>query len=156
MLQEMQLSEIFSGLGRDRFDAVLALVSMGSLKTFKVYDTFKIRTHLSKLNRERLRNAAPKLWARIQQGDEDLAKEIAQGALISHMDFIIEALDFLQIPHDGYGFFDKDAEASEKLVDGWQARVCDEFREKRPEALVLLYVNHLEWEMGEPAEAFTG
>lgn len=152
----MQLSEIYAGLGRDRFDAVLAAVSMGSLKTFKVYDTFKIRTHLSKLNRERLRNAAPKLWARIEQGDEDLAKEIAQGALISHMDFIVEALDFLEIPHDGHGFFDKDAEASGKLVDGWQARLHGEFREKYPEALVLLYINHLEWEMGEPAAAFTG
>ena len=144
------------GLGRERFDAVLAAVSMGSLKTFKVYDTFKIRTHLTKLNRERLRNSAPKLWARIEQGDEDLAKEIAQGALISHMDFIVEALDFLEIPHDGHGFFDKDAEASEKLVDGWQARLHQEFREKHPEALVLLYVNHLEWEMGEPTTAFTG
>jgi hypothetical protein len=152
----MQLSEIYAGLGRDRFDAVLATVSMGSLKTFKVYDAFKIRTHLSKLNRERLRNAAPKLWARIEQGDEDLAKEIAQGALISHMNFIVEALDFLEIPHDGHGFFDKDAEASEKLVDGWQARLYGEFREKYPDALVLLYINHLEWEMGEPAAAFTG
>jgi hypothetical protein len=72
------------------------------------------------------------------------------------MDFIVEALDFLEIPHDGHGFFDKDAEASEKLVDGWQARLYGEFREKYPEALVLLYVNHLEWEMGEPTAAFTG
>lgn len=152
----MQLSEIYAGLGRDRFDAVLATVSMGALKTFKVYDTFKIRTHLSKLSRERLRNAAPRLWARIEQGDEDLAKEIAQGALISHMPFIVAALDFLGIPHDGNGFFDKDAEASEKLVDGWQARLYEEFRQKYPEALVLLYINHLEWEMGEPTAAFTG
>jgi len=152
----MQLSEIYTGLGRDRFDEVLATVFMGSLKTFKVYDTFKIRTHLSKLNRERLKNAAPKLWTRIDQGDEDLAKEIAQGALVSHMDFVVEVLDFLEIPHDGHGFFDKDAEASEKLVDGWQARIYGEFREKYPEALVLLYVNHLDWEMAEPTAAFTG
>jgi len=134
----------------------LAAVSMGALKTFKVYDAFKIRTHLSKLNRERLRNAAPKLWARIEQGDEDLAKEVAQGALVSHMDLVVEALDFLEIPHDGNGFFDKDAEASEKLVDGWQSRLFEALREKYPESLVLLYINHLEWEMGEPTAAFTG
>lgn len=152
----MQLSDIYHGLGRDRFDAVLSTVSMGSLKTFKVYETFKIRTHLNKLNRERLKNAAPRLWARIEEGDQDLAKEIAQGALVSHMDFVVGALDLLEIPHDGHGFFDKDAEASEKLTDGWQKRVFDEFREKYTEALVLLYINHLDWEMSEPTEVFTG
>ena len=48
-----------------------------------------------------------------------------------------------------WGLFDRS-------VDGWQARLYEEFRGKYPEALVLLYVNHLDWEMGEPTAAFTG
>lgn len=152
----MELSDIYLGLGRDRFDDVLGTVSMGSLKTFQVFESFKIRTRLSKLNRSRLRLAAPKLWARIEDGDQDLAKEIAQGCLVSHMDFVVSALDFLGIPHDGHGFFEKEAEATEKLVDGWQAKVFGEFKDKYPPALVLLYVNHLDWEMQEPTEVFVG
>lgn len=152
----MELSEIYAGLGRERFDEVLASVSMGSLKTFQVYETFKVRTRLSKLNRDRLRKAGPRLWARIAEGDEDVAKEIAQGALVSNMEFVVEALDFLGIAHDGSGFFDKDAEASEKLTEGWQGRLFSEFRERFSEALVLLYINHLDWEMGEPTEVFLG
>ena len=153
---EMELSDIYLGLGRDRFDDILATVSMGSLKTFQVYETFKIRTRLSKLNRDRLKKAAPKLWSRIEEGDQDLAKEIAQGSLVSHMDFVVAVLDFLEIPHDGRGFFEKDAEATAKLADGWQARVFGEFKETHPVALVLLYINHLDWEMSEPTEVFTG
>jgi hypothetical protein len=152
----MELSEIYIGLGRDRFDDILGTVAMGSLKTFKVYETFKIRARLSKLNRDRLKKAAPKLWARLEEGDQELAKEIAQGSLVSHMDFVVAALDFLEIPHDGHGFFEKDAEASDKLVDGWQARLFSEFKDSHPMALVLLYINHLDWEMSDPTEVFAG
>ena len=99
---------------------------------------------------------AMKLWSRIEEGDQDLTKEIAQGSLVSHMDFVVAVLDFLEIPHDGHGFFEKDAEATDKLADGWQARVFGEFKESHPVALVLLYINHLDWEMSEPTEVFTG
>ncbi len=129
---------------------------MGGLKTFQVYESFKIRTRLTKLNRDRLRKAAPRLWERIEQGDEDLAKELAQGVLISHIRFVAEALDFLGIEHDGNGFFDKDADLDKKLSDGWRQRLLEEFKERYPESLILLYVNHLDWERGETEEVFLG
>ena len=152
----MTLSEVFTALGRERFDALLRLISIGSLKTYKVYDGFKIRTRLPKLNRERLRKAAERLWERLGEGDEDLAREISQGVLVSHIEFVVETLDFLGIPHDGAGFFDKDAQADDQLTEGWQARVLEHFRDDRPEALILLYINHLDWELGKPESAFTG
>ncbi len=152
----MELTEVYRKLGRERFDDLLRCVSMGGLKTFKVYETFKIRTRLTKLNRDRLRKAAPRLWERIEQGDQDLAKELAQGILVSHIGFVAEVLDFLGIPHDGNGFFDQNANVNEKLTEGWQARVLDEFRERYPEPLILLYVNHLDWEQGEMEDVFRG
>ena len=154
--KEMELSEVYRGLGRERFGDLLRCVSMGGLKTFQVYESFKIRTRLSKLNRDRLRKAAPRLWERIEQGDEDLAKELAQGVLVSQIGFVVEALDFLGIEHDGNGFFDKDAKVDEKLIEGWQSRVLEQFRDSHPEALILLYVNHLEWEQGDKSEVFLG
>lgn len=153
----MTLSEVFRGLGRERFDAVLKAVSMGALKTYQVYETFKIRTHLSKLNRDRLRKAGPRLWERLEAGDDDdLARELAQGALVSNLDLVVDVLDFLEIPHDGNGFFDKDASAEERLTDGWQERAVKEFKEKHPEPLLLLYLNHLHLELGEPENVFLG
>ena len=154
--KEMELTEVYRGLGRERFEELLRSVSMGGLKTFQIYESFKIRTRMPKLNRDRLRKAVPRLWERIEQGDEDLAKELAQGVLVSHIQFVAEALDFLGIEHDGNGFFDKDANVEEKLTDGWQARVLEQFRERYSESLVLLYVNHLEWEQGEQEEVFLG
>lgn len=152
----MTLSGVFRELGRERFDAVLRAVSMGSLKTYQAYETFKIRTRLSKLNRDRLRKAAPRLWERLEQGEEDLARELAQGALVSNIGLVVDVLDFLEIPHDGNGFFDKDASGEERLTEGWEKRVFDEFREKHPEPLLLLYINHLHFELGEPDAVFVG
>lgn len=152
----MTLSEVFTALGRERFDALLRLISIGSLKTYKVYDSFKVRARLHKLNRENLRKAAHRLWERLGEGDEDLAREISQGVLVSHIEFVVDTLDFLGIPHDGAGFFDKDAQADDQLTEGWQERVYERFREEQPEPLVLLYINHLDWELGKPEEAFTG
>ncbi len=150
----MTLSEVFTGLGRDRFDAILRGVSMGALKTYKVHEAFKVRTRLIKLNRDRLRKAAPRLWDRLVEGDAELARELAQGTLVSNLTMIVDVLDFLEVPHDGNGFFDKDDEAKERLTEGWQGRVLAEFGERYPEPLLLLYVNHLEWEMNEPEEVF--
>jgi len=152
----MKLTEIFQELGRERFDELLRLVSMGSLKTYKIYEGFKIRTRLTKLNRDRLRSAAPRLWERVEQGDEDLAREIAQGILVSRLDFVTQALDFLEIPHDGNGFYDKDAKSDDYLKEGWRERLLERFRDEQPEALALFYINHLAWELEEPAGVFTG
>jgi hypothetical protein len=150
----MELSEVYRALGRERFDEMIGLVSMGSLRTYHLFDNFKVHLRLNKLNREHMRKAAPKLWERLQQGDEALAREIAQAVLVSHLTFVIEVLNFLEIPHDGSGFFDKTGTAAEKLGEGWQKRVFDEFRPRYPEALMLLYINHLDWELAKPDAPF--
>lgn len=150
----MTLSAIFEGLGRDRFDDLLGHVSMGALRTYKIFDTFKIRARLQKLSRQKLRAAAPKLWARLLETDEELAREIAQGVLVSNLALVIAALGSLDIPHDGNGFFDKDADAEGKLTEGWQQRLFDELKKDWPESVVLLYINHLDWELAEPQSAF--
>lgn len=152
----MELTAVYRALGQPRFDALAGAVSIGALKTYSVYESFKVRSRLSKLNRQRLRRAAPKLWERIADGDGALARDFAQAVLVSNMDLVVNVLDFLEIPHDGSGFFDKDAGPGEKLNHDWQRRVFDEFRERHGEALVLFYINHLSWEMGRPDEPFTG
>jgi hypothetical protein len=154
MLGQMELSEVYRALGKERFGDLIGEISMGSLRTYQLVETFKVRAHIGKLNRERLRKAAPQLWERLQQTDEDLARELAQGILVSNIAFVVEVLDFLEIPHDGAGFFDKDGPAAEKLTAGWQKRVWDEFRERYSEALILLYINHLDWELAEPEKPF--
>ncbi|MDQ6706493.1 MAG: hypothetical protein M3Z85_11020, partial [Acidobacteriota bacterium] len=67
----MQLSDVFLQLGEDGFKQVLRGVAIGKLKTFQLYDRFKTRTHLVKLNTENLRNAAPRFWSRLEQHDEE-------------------------------------------------------------------------------------
>ncbi len=152
----MKLTDAYRALGQSRFDALVGAVSMGALKTFSVYENFKVRSRLGKLNRQRLRRAAPKLWERITGGDGDLARDFAQAVLVSNIDFVVSVLDFLEIPHDANGFFDKDANPGEKLKNGWRQKVFDEFRERHGEALVLFYINHLGWEMDKSGEPFTG
>ncbi len=152
----MELTDAYRALGQRRFDTLAGSVSIGALKTFSVYENFKVRSRLGKLNRQRLRRAAPKLWQRIAAGDEDLARDFAQAVLVSNIDLVVDVLDFLEIPHDGNGFFDKDADPGAKLSDGWRQKVFDEFRQRRGEALVLFYINHLGWEIGKPEKPFTG
>ncbi len=152
----MTLSAIFTGLGRDRFEDLLGTVSMGGLRTYKIFETFKIRSRLHKLNRQKLRDAAPKLWERLDATDEELAREIAQGVLVSNLTLVVAALDFLGIAHDGNGFFDKDADAEAKLEPGWQRRLFDHMETDWPESVVLLYINHLDWELAKPETVFVG
>ena len=137
-------------------DELLKKISMGSLRTYQMFDQFKLRVRLGKLNAEHLRKAAPRLWERMQQGDEELARDLAQAALVSNLGFVVEALNFLGIPHDGSGFFQKDTSTEQYLTEGWQQRVLDEFRGRYPEGLVLLYINHLLWEVDKKAEVFAG
>jgi len=152
----MSLSEIYQALGKERFEELVRGVSIGALRTYKMYETIKVRARLPKLNRDRLRKAVPRLWERIETGDDDLGRDLSQAILISHLDFVVEALDFLEISHDGAGFFDKDEQATDHLSDGWQARVLEKFRDRFSESLILFYVNHLGWELGEPETAFVG
>lgn len=141
----MQLSDVFLGLGEEQFSQTLRTVSMGKLRTYQLYDRLKTRAHLAKLNSETLRKASGRLWERMQERNDDFATDIAQSVLISHLDTIIEILNFLQVPHDD-GFFPKDADVSKHLTEGWQQRVWDQFSPTKPKAALLFYINHLAWE----------
>jgi hypothetical protein len=149
----MQLSQVYLGLGEPALGELLKGISLGKLKTFQLYERLKLRLHLSKLNSETLRRSASRLWPRLQEGDEDLANELGQAILISHMDMIMAVLDFLKIPHEE-GFFAKDIDSTQYLTEGWQQRVFDEFKDKFPPQALLFYVNHLGWEVAKSSEVF--
>jgi hypothetical protein len=101
---------------------------------------------MAKLNTEHLRKAAPRFWARINEGDEEFAKDFAQAVLVSHLDLIAAVLDFLSSPNQN-GFFEKDLDASQYLTEGWSQRTFEKFRGSYPEAVLVFYLNHLAWEL---------
>ena len=149
----MQLSDIFLQLGEENFTNLLRSISMGRLKTYQLYDRVKTRLHLTKLNSETLRKAAPRIWARVGERDDDFATEISQAILISHLDMIRAVLDHQGIPHED-GFFAKDADVSEHLKDGWQQQVWEKFHTVYPPAPLLFYINHLGWEITKAEQVF--
>ena len=149
----MQLSDVFVQLGERNFGQLVGGISMGKLRTYQLFESFKTRAHLGKLNTETLRKAAPRLWQRISQSEEELAREVAQAVLLCHLDLIRAVLDFLGIPNED-GFFAKDVDASPYLTAGWQQRVYDKFHRAFPEPALLLYINHLAWELDKPAAFF--
>jgi hypothetical protein len=142
----MQLCDVFLELGEDRFSQLVGGISIGRLKTFQLYERFKTRSHLVKLNVETLRKAAPRLWSRLKDHNDDFATDLAQAVLVSHLNMIIEVLNFVGIPHED-GFFAKDLDAKPHLTEGWEARVFEHFQGKYPDALLLFYINHLGWEL---------
>ena len=142
----MQISEVYLGLGQDVFGHLIRGISIGKLKTYQIYEGFKVRAHLTKVNTEGLRKAVPRLWERISGGDDDFAKDLAQAILVSHLDMITAVLDFLGVPHEN-GFFAKDMDAKLYFTDGWEGRVMEKFHDVYPEPLLLFYVNHLRWEL---------
>lgn len=147
----MQLSEAFVALGEAPFTQLVREISIGKLKTFQLYETLKTRAHLAKLNTESLRKGAPRFWARLREGDEEFAKDLAQAVLLGRLDMIRAVLDFLGVPNQD-GFFEKNIDAQPYLTEGWQQRVYDEFKEKHSRPALLLYINHLAWELAkEPA-----
>ena len=149
----MQLSEVFLKLGESGFGQLIRGISIGKLKTFQVYEPFKVRGHLAKLNTESLRKATPRFWARLSEHDEDFARDLGQAILVSHLDMITAVLDFLGIANEG-GFFAKDIDAKPHLTEDWEARVFEKFRGTYPEPLILFYINHLAWELTEAPEPF--
>ena len=150
----MQVQQIFLGLGEDAFAELLRGVSLGKLKTFQLYDRLKTRLHVTKLNTETLKKVAPRCWERLSSPDSaDLATEISQSILISHLDMIKSILDELGIPHED-GFFAKDLDASKHLTEGWQQRVFDRFKDTYPASLLLFYINHLDWELNKSTELY--
>jgi hypothetical protein len=149
----MQMCGVFLALGQDIFDQLIRGISIGKLKTYQVYERFKLRAHMVKLNSEALRKAAPKFWSRIEAGEEEFATDLSQVFLLSHLDMIVDVLNFLGIPNE-QGFFDKDLKPEEYLTDGWQERVYNEFSSKYKREILLFYINHLDWELNKTEQVF--
>ena len=149
----MQVTDIFLGLGQDRLEQLLRSVSIGRLKTYQLFDRMKTRLHMSKLNSEALRHAAPRIWKRMEERDEEFTAELAQAILISHFDMIKAVLDHLGIPHEE-GFFSKDTDVAALLKDGWQESAWNQFHDKFAQAPLLFYINHLGWEVANSTEVF--
>lgn len=152
-LGTMEMCGVYTGLGRPVFSQLLRHVSIGKLKTYQIYERFKLRARLTKLNAESLRKAEPRLWARIEAGEEDFAADLSQVLLISHIEMIIDVLDALGIPHQD-GFFDKDLKPEQYLEEGWHKRVYDTFAGKYPKEVLLFYINHLDWELTKAKTVF--
>jgi len=149
----MQMCGVYTALGPEVFHQLVRGISIGKLKTYQVYEKFKVRARLVKLNSEALRKAEPKLWARIEAGEEDFATDLSQVFLLSHLDMIVDVLNFLGIPNE-QGFFDKDLKPEEYLTEGWQKRVYDQFAETHPREILLFYINHLDWELNKAEMIF--
>jgi hypothetical protein len=149
----MQMCGVFTALGPEVFHDLVRGISIGKLKTYQVYERFKLRARLVKLNSESLRKAEPKMWARIESGEEDFATDLSQVFLLSHLPMIVDVLNLLGIPND-QGFFDKDLKPEQYLTEGWQKRVFDEFSGKYSRHILLFYINHLDWELNKTEQIF--
>jgi hypothetical protein len=143
----MQLSDVFLQLGEERLRQLVRTISIGKLRTYQLYDRFKTRTHLTKVNTENLRGAVPKFLKRLEAHDVEFTTDLSQAILISHLDMISTVLNFLGIPNQE-GFFEKDIDAKPYLTEGWQTRVYDEFKAAYDPTLLLFYINHLDLELG--------
>lgn len=150
----MQLSGVFLKLGEAGFYELIRGISIGKLKTYQIYDGFKTRAHLAKLNTETLRKAGPRLWKRLGEQDEEFARDLAQTVLVSHLQMIAAVLDEIGIPHD-QGFFNKDVDARKHLTEGWESRVYERFKDTYPRGVLLFYIHHLSWELTPEAEPFS-
>lgn len=149
----MQLSEIFVGLGEPMFGQLLRTISIGKLKTYQLFDRLKARLHLAKLNSENIRKAEPRLWARLNERDEECATDLSQAMLVSHLDMIKAILDDLGIPNED-GFFAKETDGSKYLTEGWQQKTYDKFKDVYPKPVLLFYINHLDWEVAKSEKVF--
>jgi hypothetical protein len=149
----MQMCGVFQTLGPEIFHQLIRGISIGKLRTYQVYERFKLRARLVKLNSESLRKAEPRFWARIEAGEEEFATDLSQVFLLSHLEMISDVLNFLNIPNE-QGFFDKDLKPEEFLTEGWQQRVFGEFLGKYQREILLFYINHLDWELTKTDQLF--
>jgi hypothetical protein len=149
----MQLSDVYLSLGEDTFGQLIRGISIGKLKTYQIYEPFKVRAHLHKLNTENLRKAAARFWVRLCEHDEDFAKDLAQVILVSHLDMITAVLDFLGVPHEN-GFFAKDMDPKPYFQEGWEGKVLGNFRGVYGEPFLIFYINHLRWELLSAEEPY--
>ena len=140
-------------MGQDAFERLVRGVSIGKLKTYQMYEGFKVRAHLHKVNTEMLRKSVPKFWARLSERDEDLGKDLAQAILVSHLEMITAVLDLLGVPHEN-GFFAKDVDPKPFFSEGWEDRVYQQFRERFPDPILVFYINHLRWELLGATEVY--
>jgi len=60
--------------GQDAFERLVRSVSIGKLKTYQMYEGFKVRAHLPKVNTELLRKSVPRFWARLRSTRKILPK----------------------------------------------------------------------------------
>jgi hypothetical protein len=151
--QLMQISDVYLALGQEAFGQLIRGISIGKLRTYQIYEAFKVRAHLNKVNTESLRKATPRFWERIHSGDDEFAKELAQAVLVSKLEMITQVLDFLGVPHEN-GFFAKDMDAKPYFTEGWEGRVFEKFRSAFSEPLLRFYINHLRWELLNAAEPY--
>ena len=150
----MQLSDIFLGLGEDNFVQLMRSVSMGRLRTYQLFDRIKTRLHLHKLSSETLRKAAPRLFERLKEHDEDYATDLAQAILVSHLEMIKAVLDHLGVPHEDPASFQRMPTSPEFLKQGWQQDVWAKFQTAYSPAALLFYINHLDWEVAKAEKVF--
>jgi hypothetical protein len=143
----MTLCDVYIALGEEKFRELLKCVSMSRLRTYQIFDHIKTRTRLVKLNSENLRKAAPRLWERLAAQDDALAGDLAQAILVSQLDLIVAALDFLGVPHQD-GFFSKETKISGYLTGDWAERCTAHLSGKFAPAAVQFYLNHLALEAG--------
>jgi len=149
----MQLSDVFLQLGEEHLRQLVRGISIGKLRTFQLYDRFKTRTHLPKVNTENLRKAVPRFWQRLEAHDEEFATDLSQAILIANMDMIANVLNFLGVPNQE-GFFEKDVDARASLTEGWQSRAFENFKDQYPQSLLLFYISHLGWELAGDTKVF--
>ena len=149
----MEISDVYLGLGQDTFAQLIRGISIGKLKTYQIYEGFKVRAHLQKVNTETLRKATPRFWQRIADRDEEFGRDMAQSILVSHLDMVGAVLDELGVPHEG-GFFAKDLDAAKYFPAGWETRVIEKFDSTYPESLLLFYINHLRWELLQATDVY--
>jgi hypothetical protein len=147
----MQISDVYLGLGEEAFGQLVRGISIGKLRTYQIYEGFKVRAHLPKVNTELVRKAIPRFWARLHERDEDLGKELAQAILVSHLDMITAVLDFVGVPHEN-GFFAKGLDPKPYFTEGWEERVLEKFHGSHADPLLVFYINHLRWELLGAAE----
>ena len=84
----MQLSDVFLQLGEERLRQLVRGISIGKLRTYQLYERFKTRTHLPKVNTENLRKAVPRFWERLKTRRQEFATDLSQAILIAHLDMI--------------------------------------------------------------------
>src|SRR5262252_5338116 len=72
----MHIVDVYRGAGAEGFAQLVRGISIGKLKTYQIYEGFKVRAHLQKVNTETLRKAVPRLWERIGGRDEEFAKDL--------------------------------------------------------------------------------